>query len=75
MMETTKMPSLDDIPSDILQTEDGQRFRQWLSTRPIDFATRRRLITLWQDATQTKLTHDQIKRLQQTATDYNGFEE
>jgi len=60
------MPSLTDIPADLVNNPDKSRFISWLTSKPIDFNHRRALAQLWQSDTGIKFNFGDWELLRQT---------
>lgn len=50
------MPSLSDIPLQLINQPDKLAFLRWLSPIPVDFNHKRTLANLWKAATRITLT-------------------
>jgi len=63
------MPSLTDIPSELLQADKWDALLDWLVGLPIDWDVSRSLIRFWALATGTHLTADQWANAQRILDD------
>jgi hypothetical protein len=50
------MPSLNDIPTKLLQTRDKTQFLTWLSALPLDPGVRNHLVKLYSEQTKIPIT-------------------
>jgi len=64
------MPSLADIPANLLSSEKKHDFLTWLSSQPIETGPRRRLLSLWRQETNSDLDHADFVAAMRTAPDY-----
>jgi hypothetical protein len=63
------MASLADIPAALLTPERKTEFLTWLVTHPITYGVRRRLLSLWSNATGAGITaadHERIRSAPET---------
>jgi hypothetical protein len=61
------MPSLANIPNDLVVPARQADFVSWLCDQPIQLDTRRDYAALWRQATNTSLTIGQWREIERTA--------
>lgn len=64
------MPSLADIPENLLSQDKKIDFLNWISVQPIETGPRRRLISLWRRETDSDISHADFVAALRTAPDY-----
>lgn len=61
------MPSLADIPDNLLSSDLTEQFIDWLTTLPLEYNHLRELANIWRQSTRSTLTADQWKRIELSA--------
>lgn len=64
------MPSLADIPENLLSQEKKLNFLTWLHNQPIETGPRRRLLSLWRQETNSEIDHNDFVAAMKSAPDY-----